>query len=264
MSQPRFSQKAITEILPRELIRWEVYFFPELESTQSFAGDLFRKEGRYGIFVATNYQSAGRGREGRKWLSPRGNDLLFSFVLMPRHGASRLPLLTLSAALAVCDCLRSLLDLKPEVKWPNDVLVNGKKVCGILTELVKGKGGEQGIIVGVGLNVNRSSSSFSPEIREKATSLLIETGRRISRLSVLGAMMKAFEDEYFLFQKGHFEEIIRRWKGYSSMLGRRVSLHAGKREVQGSVVDLEDSGALVVLLDNGRTESFLSCDCMFV
>jgi BirA family biotin operon repressor/biotin-[acetyl-CoA-carboxylase] ligase len=246
------------------LIRWEVYYFPELESTQIFARDLFRKEGRYGIFVATNYQSAGRGREGRKWLAPRGKDLLFSFVLMPRHVSSRLPLLTLTAALAVCDCLRSWLDLKPEVKWPNDVLVNGKKVCGILTELVKGKGGEQGVVVGVGLNVNRRCSSFPGELRGMATSLLIETGRRISRLSLLAAMMKAFEDQYFLFQKGHFEEIIRRWKGYSSMLGRRVSLHAGKREVQGSVLDLEDSGALVVRLDNGKTESFLSCDCRFV
>jgi BirA family biotin operon repressor/biotin-[acetyl-CoA-carboxylase] ligase len=264
MSQPRFSQKAISEILPRELIRWEVYYFPELESTQSFAGDLFRKEGRYGIFVATNYQSAGRGREGRKWLAPPGKDLLFSFVLMPRHDSSRLPLLTLTVALAVCDCLRSRLDLKPEVKWPNDVLVNGKKVCGILTELVKGKGGEQGVIVGVGLNVNRRCSSFPTVLRESATSLLMETGRRMSRLSVLGAMMKAFEDQYFLFQKGQFEEIIRRWKGYSSMLGRRVSLHAGKREVQGSVLDLEDGGALVVRLDNGKTESFLSCDCKFV
>ena len=264
MSQARFSQKTITEILPQELIRWEVYYFPELESTQGFARDLFRKEGRYGIFVAANYQSAGHGREGRKWLAPRGKNLLFSFVLMPRHGSARLPLLTLAAALSVCDGLRSLLNLKPDVKWPNDVLVNGKKVCGILTEMEKGKGGEQGAIVGIGLNVNQALGGFPEELRDAATSLFLETGRKVSRVPLLGAIMRAFEDQYFLFQKGNFEEIVRRWKGYSSMLGRRVLLRAGKREAQGSVLDLEDSGALVLRLDNGKTESFFSCECRFI
>ena len=260
----RLTKKTVSAILPRGLIGWEVYYVPELDSTQSFARDLFRQHGQYGIFVIANYQTSGRGREERIWVAQRGKNLLFSFILMPRHPVSRLPLLTFTAALAVCDGLRNHLHVKPEVKWPNDVLLNGKKVCGILTDLVKGKGGEQGVIIGIGLNVNQSLVGFPLDLRDRAGSLFLETGRMISRLDLLAAVMKAFENRYFLFQNARFEEIVRRWKNYSSMLGRRVILHTGKREIQGTVLDLEDTGALALRLDNGETESFYSCDCRFM
>lgn len=259
----RLSLKAIKNFLPGELIRWEAYYFSSMESTQDFASGLFKKEQKSGIFVATNYQSRGRGRESRAWIAPRGQSLLFSLVLFPGHAPSYIHLMTITAALAVCEGIRSHLNLKPEVKWPNDVLINGKKVCGILTEMIKEPKGEQAVIVGVGLNVNQKASAFPGELRQTATSLYLEKGELIPRLPLLAAVMKSFEDHYFLYQRNHFQEIIKRWKNYSSILGRRVTLRSGKREIQGVVINLEDSGAIVIRLDTGRTESFLSCDCRF-
>lgn len=263
MNGNRLSLKAIVKVLPGELIRWEAHYVPVLESTQDYAAGIFKKHLKPGIFVATNFQSRGRGRGSRAWLAPRGQALLFSLVLFPGHAPSHLHLLTITSALAVCEGIRSHVNLKPEVKWPNDVLVNGKKVCGILTEMFKTRKGDQAVIVGVGLNVNQRASAFPGEIRQTATSLYLEKGGLIPRLPLLAAVMKAFEDQYFLYQRGMFQEIIKRWKNYSSILGRRVTLCSGKREIQGVVIDLEDSGAIVLRLDTGKTESFLSCDCRF-
>jgi len=260
----RLSKKGIIASLPSELIRWEVHYLPETESTQNAAAEIFRKTGRGGILVATNFQKTGRGREGRSWISPKGQALLFSFVLLPGQKEAEIYFVTITTALAVCDALRRHLGLFPEVKWPNDVLLNGKKVCGILTELTKTHRGETGIIVGVGLNVNQRTPAFSGIKGEPATSLLIETNRIVPRLPLLGAVMRSFEDCYFLYQKGRKDEIVRRWKRDSCMVGQRVRLCAGNREVEGMVVDLADSGALVLRLDNGHTESFFGSACRLV
>jgi BirA family biotin operon repressor/biotin-[acetyl-CoA-carboxylase] ligase len=259
----RLSLKAIRAALPGELIRWEAHYVPVVESTQDLAAEIFRRNLKPGIFVAANYQTKGRGRESRAWIAPRGQALQFSLVLFPGNVPSHLHLLTITSALSVCEGIRSHAGLNPEVKWPNDVLVNGKKVCGILTEMVKAPKGEQAAIVGVGLNVNQKASAFHGDLRKSATSLYLEKGELIPRLPLLAAVMKSFEDHYFLYQKGLFQKIIGRWKNYSSILGRRVTLRSGKREIQGVVVDLEDSGAIVLRLDTGKTESFLSCDCRF-
>jgi BirA family biotin operon repressor/biotin-[acetyl-CoA-carboxylase] ligase len=264
MSLNRLSKSAIISVLPTELIRWEAHYYPALDSTQTRAGELFRREGRGGIFVATNYQGTGRGREGRPWTAPRGQALLFSFILLPGHADLEIHLLTVTTALAVCTALRLHLALAPEVKWPNDVLLNGKKVCGILTEMVKSDTKESGVIVGVGLNVNQRAKDFSGPLTETATSLRLVKGRLIPRIPLLGAIMRSFEEYYFLYQKGERGKIIRGWKRDSAMLGRRVSLRSGRREVQGTVIDLADNGALVLRLDTGRTESFLGSDCRYI
>jgi len=260
----RMSKKAIRNILPRELVNWDVFYLPTCDSTQDFAAQLFKKHKRGGILVATNYQTRGRGRAARSWLSPRGKALLFSMILLPGHAPSHLHLLTVTAALAVCDTLSKHLNLKPEVKWPNDVLLGGKKVCGVLTELLKTKSQKSAVILGIGLNVNQSASALSPDFLHKATSLFLETGKTVPRIPLLGALMKSFEDYYFIFQRGAFHEIIRRWKSYSSMLGTRVTLLTGNKEVQGALIDLDDSGALVLRLDTGKTEAFYGSDCRFV
>jgi BirA family transcriptional regulator, biotin operon repressor / biotin---[acetyl-CoA-carboxylase] ligase len=264
MTQNRLSGKSIKECLPSEMIRWDVHYFPELESTQQKAVEIFRNESRGGVFVSTNCQTSGRGRGGNSWIAPRGEALLFSFILLPGHAPTKLHLLTITTALAVCDALRSHIGLKPDLKWPNDVLCNGKKLCGILTEVVTAKNGEKGIIAGVGINVNQGKAAFSGELSEIATSVKLESGKKIPRLPFLGSVMKYFEDQYFLFQKGEFKELIRRWKSYSSMLGRDVGLKVGNRNVKGTVLDLEDSGALVLRLDSGKTESFFGSDCRFI
>ena len=260
MSLNRLSNKAIREHLPSELIRWETYYSPVVESTQKTAAKLFRENPQGGVFAAANFQTGGRGRQNNSWISPKGKSLLFSFVLLPGHAPSHLHLLTIASALSVCDAVRKIDHLKPHVKWPNDVLLNGKKICGILTEMISSDG-EKGVVAGIGLNVNQRPADFPSELREHAASLRMETGRDIPRLPLLRDIMKAFENHYFMFQKGEYSRIINQWKRSSAMLGRSVSLQSGKRKVHGVVIDLEDNGAIVLRLDNGRTKAFLGSDC---
>ncbi len=264
MSQNRLSKKAISKALSSNLVRWDVHYFPEIPSAQTYAAQVYRREGRAGVFVAANYQTVGRGRGGRIWIAPRGQALLFSFILLPGRDVSSPHFLAITVAVALCDALRSHLGLKPEVKWPNDVLLNGKKVCGILTEIVKSSEGEPGVVIGVGLNVNQQAYAFRGKLSRTATSLRIESRKLIPRIPLLSAIMRHFEDKYFLFLKGRRDEIIRQWKGYSSILGRRVSLRSGKRKVQGTVIDLEDNGAIVLRLATDSTESFFGSDCRFM
>ena len=260
----RLSRKDVAEVLPSDMIRWNVFYYPELDSTQNKAAELFRSQGRYGIFVVTDYQSGGRGREERKWIAPPGKALLFSFVLHAGHVPSHLPLLTITTVLGVCRAIRSRLDLKPEVKWPNDVLLDGKKVCGILTEVVTSGKGDEAVVVGIGLNVNQASPDFPGELAHTATSLSIEKREGIDRLSLLKQIMSSFDNHYFLYQRGEHHEIVRRWKSYSSILGRHVCVRTGDQEIKGTVVDLENSGAIVLRLDTGQTKSFFGSDCRFI
>lgn len=264
MRPDTLSKETVQSSLPDELIRWEVEYVPETTSTQDYAAKRFRKEGRGGLFVITNHQTSGRGREKREWKDVPGSSLMFSLTLHPGHAPSNLHLLTITAALAVCNGLRSLLDIEPEVKWPNDVLINGKKVCGILSEMIDSESGEKGIIMGIGINVNQKKEDLPETNNAPAGSVRMIVGKPVQRLLLLSSIMKSFEDLYFLYQKGDHEEIIRLWKNNSSMLGRHVSLRTGDREVHGTVTGLEDSGAIVLRLDTGPTRSFLGSECRFL
>ncbi len=256
--------ESIRSVLPEELIRWKVVYHAATDSTQNRALELFRRDGQGGILIITDAQTAGRGRLSNRWIAPIGDALTFSLILLSGHAPGHLPLITFAVALSVCDAMRRMLGLDPDVKWPNDVLLSGRKVCGILTETVRDAAGNHGVVVGIGVNVNQRRSAFLGDLKDTATSLFIELGHGVDRLSLLGEIMRSFEENYFLYQKGEVQEIIRRWKNYSSMLGRRVSLMTTEGEISGSVLDLEDSGALVLRLDTGHTRSFFGSHCRYL
>ena len=240
-----------------------VRLFDTIDSTNLEAKRQAESFSGNGIFIAKE-QTLGKGRRGRTWESPKGTGNYMSYLLRPEIEPMAASMLTLIAGLAVCNSMIDLYEIDVRIKWPNDIVIGGKKLCGILTEVVTAKNGEKGIIAGVGINVNQGKAAFSGELSELATSVKLESGKKIPRLPFLGSVMKYFEDQYFLFQKGEFKELIRRWKSYSSMLGRDVGLKVGNRNVKGTVLDLEDSGALVLRLDSGKTESFFGSDCRFI
>jgi BirA family biotin operon repressor/biotin-[acetyl-CoA-carboxylase] ligase len=221
----------------------------ETDSTQNVAAEAGRRGEPEGLVVSADEQSAGRGRFRRAWVSPPGASLLVSILLRP--SPKTLPSVVMIAALAVAQAIRQVApDLLPQIKWPNDVLLNDRKVCGILVETVYGDGGAPGFtVLGIGLNVNWDTSTVA-EIADTATSLSRGAGRTFDRRLVLQRLLEALETLYEQAKAGG--DIHGLWRGSLVTLGRRVRVRGGDVETEGVAVDVDASGALVIRSSDGR------------
>lgn len=219
--------------------------FDSLPSTNTEAARQAAAGAREGLCVVASEQTAGRGRQGRAWASPPGAGLYFSAVLRPRLDASLWPLLTLAAAVAVADSLREACALETDIKWPNDLLADGRKVCGILAEAVEGTRG-RACVVGVGINLR--ADSLPPELRERAASVEELTGAQPDYERLLGSLVRALAERYTRLQSdGGAEETLREWRARSSYAeGRRVRVSLGAETFEGTTRGLEADGALRV------------------
>ncbi|MSQ12056.1 MAG: biotin--[acetyl-CoA-carboxylase] ligase [Dehalococcoidia bacterium] len=199
-----------------------------------------------GTVIVAEEQTAGRGRFQRAWLSPRGQDLLFSVIFRPR--LTQLPLLNMAATLAIAHAASTLAGLHPAVKWPNDVRVDGKKLCGILLEDVIEAGELKHAVVGIGLNVNMDASRY-PEIASIATSLAMATGRRFSRLTVLRAVLQELDRLYVGMQRGMSP--FADWRASLETLGKRVQVRWQETMEEGVATDVDAEGNLFLTRDDG-------------
>jgi len=240
----------ITQDLQARYLRGPIYHFPTLSSTNDLAKDLGRREAPEGTLVVAEAQSAGRGRLGRGWESPPGVGLYVSLLLRPRLPPTELPQITLTAAVSVARVLRRVAGLTPGIKWPNDLLLNGKKVGGILTEMETEMDLISHLVVGLGLNVN--NPGFPPPLAETATSLALTAGRPFSRLKLLQAWLEEFEELYGRFLARGFPGILEEWKRYTVTLGREVRVRQGLGEVQGKALEVAPDGALLVQTRTGE------------
>ena len=168
-------------------------WFETLESTNDYAKEQIKTAGHHGMVILADAQTAGRGRRGRRWESEVGKTLAMSLCLEPKLPAEKVSGLTLVAALAVAEAIRETTGFTAGIKWPNDIVVNGKKICGILTEMTF-CGGSYGVVIGIGINVN--NEMFPEEIENIAGSLKLETGNEISREQLLTAVLRKFEEFY--------------------------------------------------------------------
>jgi BirA family biotin operon repressor/biotin-[acetyl-CoA-carboxylase] ligase len=193
-----FDPKKFEDILATSWLGRSLYFFSELSSTNTFAKKLTGEGAHHGTLVLTDFQSMGRGQHEHKWIVEPGQNLTFSLIFEPTK-ADRLNLLTLTCALSVKDTIESIVDLQPQIKWPNDVLVKGKKLCGILTETVFIGNKLDRVIVGIGFNVNQQN--FSESVFKDATSLSIETGREFDMEKVLAHLIGDIEYKYRLWSQ---------------------------------------------------------------
>jgi BirA family biotin operon repressor/biotin-[acetyl-CoA-carboxylase] ligase len=232
----------------------------EIDSTNRLAKDLAHQGAPEGTIVIAECQSQGRGRMGRKWFSPDGHGIYCSFILRPRLSPADVSGITLMTAVAVADLLRSETDLPAQIKWPNDILVGGKKISGILTEASMEMDLVDFAIIGWGLNVNIPLQAFPEDLRGMATSLLIETGRTFHRRPLLQGFLKRFEDLYSIFLAQGLLPILERWKEFTDILGRPITLEVLGKSITGEVSDIDPSGALLLRDPAGKTHRIHSGD----
>jgi len=236
-----------------------LHFYPELPSTQDEARALAMQGAPEGTVVIAEAQTSGRGRIGRAWAAPPGG-IYLSIILRPAitpPEALRFPLI---AGVAVAQAIEEVTRLSPRLKWPNDVLISGKKVAGILTEMNAEMDRLNFIIVGIGINVNTPPENLPEELRATATTLAAESGRQIPRVKLVQALLAKFETLHDEFRKEGFEPIRRRWKALSETLGTMVTVTFADQQVHGRAFDIDQDGALLIQKWNGNLERVVAGD----
>lgn len=223
----------------------------ELPSTNDLAKELAETGAVHGEVVIAECQTAGRGRRGRSWVSPAGRNLYLSVVLRPALPPQRAPELTLVASLAACDACRQA-GVDAGIKWPNDVLVGGRKVAGILTELSAEPDLVHWVVLGIGVNLNATAEDFPDDLRDVATSLALERGQPVPRALFTAALLSTLEQWLDVHAAEGFEPIRQAWRERSCTLGHEVRVEADGRELSGEAEDIDEGGALVVRTPSGR------------
>ncbi len=254
------SAERIKTALQTTWLGQRVVYYPTIGSTNDEAKRLADSGVSEGTLVVADHQTAGRGRLDREWWSPPGSSLLLSLVFRPAfllpHQAHRL---TMACSLAVCDAVAEVTGLSAAVKWPNDVLVDGRKVCGLLAEL--GLAGSQlgYVVVGIGLNVNVSFDGGDvPQLMAPATSLKEAAGRQVSRLAVLAALLRHAEVRYERLRAGALPH--QEWQSRLVTVGQTVQVTMPDRTLTGLAVGVDADGALRVQQADGRVERVLAGD----
>lgn len=235
-----------------------IVYFESVDSTNRAARELADKDAGGGTVVVAEKQTAGKGRLGREWHSPFRTGIWMSVILRPEIAPVDAPKITLAVATAVAKALAEETGLNPGIKWPNDILLNGKKVCGILTEMKADMDRIHYVIVGMGINVN--DMEFPEGLRETATSLFLEAVKSFSRPLITAAVLNQLEPVYFsLIQKG-FGEIRGDWKKYSVNLGREVMVNTIKETIEGVATDIDQDGLLLVKKADGSIQKITAGD----
>ena len=256
---PDIAPGAIRAALRSRLIGQSLEVYQEIASTNDRAMAAGRAGAPEGLAVLADRQTAGRGRRGRAWASPSGRGLYTSILLRPRVDPTSVPLITLAAGLAVADGIREVSSLSPQLKWPNDVWLNGRKVAGILTELAMAGPSVSHVVVGIGINVNQRREDFPEELRE-ATSVSLESGRSIVRAALAAVLYNGLDRWYDLFCKGRTESILEEGRRRSATLGKPVRVLGGTEEWQGLAMDLDADGALLVQDEAGTRRRVMAGD----
>jgi len=238
----------------------DIRVFQETGSTNDIAEKLGRDGVKEGAVVFSESQTSGRGRLGRKWLSPAGKGLWFSILLRPDMRPQTATQLTVASATALARAIRLQTRLKPEIKWPNDIQLRGRKVAGILTELSAELDHVRWIIIGIGLDVNVTAADFPPDFRRLATSLKIETGQNLSRADLAVAILRELDADYARICTGQFTAVADEWEEQCSTIGQNVTIHIGSRQIQGRAESLDAEGALLVRSQHGHLERVIGGD----
>jgi BirA family biotin operon repressor/biotin-[acetyl-CoA-carboxylase] ligase len=238
----------------------DIQVFEETTSTNDVIEKLARDGVKEGAVVYAECQTKGRGRLGRKWVSPPHKGLWFSVLLRPALRPQMATQLTVASATALRRAIKLQTGWSPEIKWPNDILMGGKKVAGILTEMSAELDQVRYIILGIGVDVNLTAQEFPADLRKIATSLRLETGKPVSRAELAVHILRELDRDYALICAGKFTGVADEWEAHCTTIGREVTVQLGARQVRGCVESLDDDGALLLRSEHGHLERIIGGD----
>lgn len=251
----------IKKNLSTEFLGKNIHFFKEVDSTNDVARELAMKGAEEGTIVVAESQRSGKGRRGKKWISPSGG-VWMTIILRPNIEPVKAPQLTLVTGVAVAETLDQECGLNIGIKWPNDILIGDKKVSGILTEVETKKGEVEFVLVGIGIDLNMDINIFPPNLRGGATSLKAELEREIQGAELVQRFLQRFEALYNQFNDGEFRKILTQWRKLSSTIGTYVEVHKKGRTVYGEAVGVNKDGKLILELDDGTLRKVVSGECL--
>jgi BirA family biotin operon repressor/biotin-[acetyl-CoA-carboxylase] ligase len=240
-----------------QLIGNAIRVLPQTTSTNDEASRAALEGHPEGLVIFAESQSAGRGRMGRRWSSPAGRGLWFSVLLRPSLAPSECTQLTAASANALARAIQSTTGITPEIKWPNDLLIKGKKIAGILTEMSAELEHVRSVILGIGIDATQTASEFPADLRNIATSLKLATGKTVSRADLADAVLRELDREYARILAGQFAAVAEEWGSRCSTLGKQVTIDMGARRVRGRAEALDENGALLLRTEHGRIERII-------
>ncbi len=247
--------------LPEDcVIGRNIQVFQETTSTNDIIERLARDGVPEGAVVFAESQTKGRGRLGRKWVSPSGQGLWFSLLLRPPWPPAQVTQITITTAVSLSRAVSRVTGVYPEIKWPNDLMHDGRKFAGILTELSAEPEMVRHVVVGIGMDVNVDSGEFPDDVRQLATSLRAVTGRAVDRAQLATQILRELDADYQRLLQGRFDEISSEWMERCRTIGREVTISMGDRRLVGRAEALDIDGALLVRSEHGRLERVVGGD----
>jgi len=254
----RLFPEEIRDGLSTRILGREIYYCDSISSTNDLAKELARQGAGGGSLVVAEEQVGGKGRLGRQWHLPKYKGIPFSLILRPPVEPSEASQVTMMTAVAIASAIKDESGVAAGIKWPNDLLVDGKKICGILTELGAEMERINYLVMGAGINVNQDENDFPEEFRNTATSLKIEAGKALPRVGLLRACLAEFERWYDVWLTRGFSPVLDKWKEMTVSLNRPVRISTLNQSWEGWAEDVDEDGALLLRLPNGDIQRFVS------
>ena len=247
----QMSKEAIKSLLKTAWMGQQVIYFDEIGSTNNEAKAAGDKGGVDGTLFVADMQTAGKGRRGREWKSPKGENIYMSLLLRPQIAPDQASMLTLVIALSLAQAVREMLGLDVGIKWPNDIVIGGKKICGILTEMTCEITAINYVVIGIGINVNQRK--FPDDIKDTATSLTLEMGAAVDRSQLIALTLQYFETNYELFVKEKsLRSLVDAYNEICVNCGKRVRVLEPGNEYEADSRGINEEGELIVRTDDGK------------
>lgn len=254
------SPERITPHLETMHVGRNIIYRPVCDSTQTIAAEKARENAPHGTVVITEEQTAGRGRLERAWDSSASKGIWMSVIIRPEISPQHAAQFTLVSAVAITRAIEDITNCSPHIKWPNDLLINGRKVTGILTELQADMDCVQSIIIGIGVNVNQDLDSFEESIQSIATSLKMESGKEVDRAELVAKILFYLEKYTDIYVENGFEPIKLLWESYNCTIGQRIRANLLRETLEGIAIGITNDGVLQLQLDSGEIRGVYSAD----
>lgn len=254
-NQSRYDQKLKTKWLGKSMEH-----YAKIDSTQRLALKRAEEGVEDGYVIIADQQTKGRGRREKTWYSNNTDGLWFSIVLRPKISPSKAQHLTFLAAIVMTEAVEAITQIKPMIKWPNDLLINDKKVAGILTEMKAERNQVKYVVIGIGLNINQEASDFDLNIRERATSLKVELNQIFQKRRLIEEILTRFETHYQTYLKNGFDPVKKKWLQSAYRLGQMLDYTIDGVKKRGDFVGIDDEGALLVKDEQNQLQALYSAE----